>query len=94
MVHGVVLYGLPSAHHVIRLVKPAPITGLELSSERGEGGASARGSGLLGALARATGGTDKPADAYVDIVPANFSSSVVAGGSKVMDLFTKGLTAP
>jgi hypothetical protein len=94
MVHGVVLNGLPSSHNVIRLVKPVAITGLELSSERGAGGSSARGSGLLGALGRAVGGTDAAADAYVDIEPANFSNSVVAGGTKVVDLFAKALTAP
>jgi hypothetical protein len=94
MVHGVVLNGLPSSHNVVRLVKPVAITGLELSSERGEGGASARGSGLLGAIGRATGGTDKAADAYVDIDPANFSNSVVVGGTKVVDLFAKALTTP
>jgi hypothetical protein len=94
MVHGVLLNGLPSSHNVIRLVKPVAITGLELSSERGEGGASARGSGLLGALGRAAGGTNQAADAYVDIEPANFSNSVVVGGTKVVDLFAKALTAP
>jgi hypothetical protein len=94
MVHGVVLNGLPSSHNVITLVKPVPITGLDLSRERGEGGASARGSGLLGAIGRAAGGTDKAADAYVDIDPANFSSNVVVGGTKVLDLFAKALTTP
>lgn len=94
MVHGVVLNGLPSAHNVIRLVKPVAITGLNLSSERGEGGGSARGSGLFGALGRAMGGTDKAADAYVDVDPGNFSTSVAAGGGKVLDLFAKALTTP
>ena len=94
MVHGVLLNGLPSSHNVITLVKPVAITGLELSSERGEGGGSARGSGLLGALGRAAGGTDKAADAYVDIEPANFSAGVVEGGTKVVNLFAKALTAP
>ena len=94
MVHGVVLNGLPSSHNVITLVKAVPITGLELSSEKGEGGASARGSGLLGAIGRAVGGTDQAADAYIDIEPANFSTSVVVGGTKVLDLFAKALTAP
>ena len=36
----------------------------------------------------------KAADAYVDIDPANFSNSVVVGGTKVVDLFAKALTAP
>jgi len=89
-----VLNGLPSAHNVIRLVKPVPITGLQLSSEKGEGGASARGSGLLGAIGRAAGGTDQAADAYIDIDPANFSTSVSDGGALVTELFAWALTTP
>lgn len=94
MVHGVNLSGLPSSKNVITLVKPVPITGLQLSSEKGEGGASARGSGLLGAIGRAAGGTDQAADAYIDIDPANFSACVTEGGNKVMALFAKALTTP
>jgi hypothetical protein len=94
MVHGPNLSGLPSSKNVITLVKPVPIAGLQLSSEKGEGGASARGSGLLGAIGRATGGTDQAADAYIDVDPGNFSTSVTEGGTKVLDLFAKALTTP
>ena len=94
MVHGVVLNGLPSAHNVIRLVKPVAITGLQLSSEKGEGGVSARGSGLLGAIGRAAGGTDQAADAYIDIDAGNFTTSVSEGGAKVTELFARALTSP
>jgi hypothetical protein len=94
MVHGTNLNGLPSQHNVIRLIKPVPITGLQLSSEKGEGGVSARGSGLLGAIGRAVGGTDQAADAYIDVEPANFSSSLSEGGAKVTELFAKALTSP
>lgn len=94
MVHGVNLSGLPSSRNLITLVKPVPITGLQLSSEKGEGGASARGSGLLGAIGRAAGGTDQAADAYIDIDPANFSASVGEGGAKVTELFARALTSP
>ncbi len=94
MVHGLSLNGLPSSKNVITLIKPVAITGLQLTAERGEGGTSARGSGLLGAIARATGGTDQAADAYIDIDPGNFSTCVTEGGTKVLDLFAKALTAP
>jgi hypothetical protein len=94
MVHGLGLSGLPSQKNVLTLVKPVAITGLQLSAESGEGGASARGSGLLGAIGRAAGGTDQAADAYVDIDPGNFSSSATAAGTKVLDLFAKALTTP
>ena len=94
MVHGVNLSGLPSSKNVITLVKPVAITGLQLSAEKGEGGTSARGSGLLGAIGRATGGTDQAADAYIDIDPGNFSTCVTEGGTKVLELFAKALTTP
>lgn len=93
MVHGVNLSGLPSSKNVITLVKPVPIVGLQLSVEKG-GGASARGSGLLGAIGRATGGTDQAADAYMDIDPGSFSIGVTEGGTKVLDVFAKALTSP
>jgi hypothetical protein len=94
MIHGLSLNGQPSSKNVITLVKPVAITGLQLSAEKGEGGASARGSGLLGAIGRAAGGTDQAADAYVDIDPGNFSTSVTEGGTRVLDLFAKALTTP
>jgi hypothetical protein len=93
MVHGVNLSGLPSSRNVLSLVKPVPITGLQLSAEKGDGAGSARGSGLLGAIGRAAGGTDKAADAYLDIDPANFTSRVTDGGTRVLELFAKALTA-
>jgi hypothetical protein len=93
MVHGVNLSGLPSSRNVLSLVKPVPITGLQLSAEKGDGASSARGSGLLGAIGRAAGGTDKAADAYLDIDPANFTNRVTDGGTRVLDLFVKALTA-
>jgi hypothetical protein len=94
MVHGLGLNGLPSQHNILRLVKPVAINGLLLTAEKGEGSMSARGSGLLGAIGRAAGGTDQAADAYVDIDPSNFSASVADGGSRVLDLFAKALTTP
>jgi hypothetical protein len=94
MVHGLGLSGLPSQKNVLTLVKPVAIAGLQLSAEKGEGSMSARGSGLLGAIGRAAGGTDQAADAYVDIDPGNFSTAVTEGGTKVLDLFAKALTTP
>ncbi len=93
MVHGVNLSGLPSSKNVITLVKPVAIVGLQLSAEK-SGSTSARGSGLLGAIGRAAGGTDQAADAYIDVDPGNFSTSVTEGGTKVLDLFAKSLAAP
>ena len=93
MVHGVNLSGLPSSKNVLTLVKPVAITGLQLTAEKGEG-VSARGSGLLGAIGRAAGGTDQAADAYLDIVPANFSSRLTEGGTKVLELFATALAQP
>jgi hypothetical protein len=93
MVHGVNLSGLPSSKNVITLAKSVPITGLQLTSEKGEG-TSARGSGLLGAIGRAAGGTDQGADAYIDVDPANFSTCVVEGGTRVVNLFARALTTP
>jgi hypothetical protein len=93
MVHGLNLSGLPSSKNVITLVKPVPIVGLQLSAEK-SGSTSARGAGLLGAIGRAAGGTDQPADAYIDVDPGNFSASVTEGGTKVLDLFAKALTTP
>jgi len=93
MVHGVNLSGLPSSKNVITLVKPVAIVGLQLSAEK-SGSTSARGSGLLGAIGRAAGGTDQAADAYIDVDPGNFSASVTEGGTKVLDLFARSLTTP
>lgn len=90
MVHGLNLSGLPSSKNVITLAKSVPITGLQLSAENG-GGTSARGSGLLGALGRAAGGTEQGADAYIDVDAANFSSCAVADGTKVVNLFARAL---
>ncbi len=91
-VNGPNLSGLPSSRSLLTLSKPFPVPGLELSGVKGEG-ASARGSGLLGALARGAQGADAPADAYIDIQPPNFTAQVTKSGSQVLGLFVQAMTA-
>ncbi len=79
--------------NLLKLTQPVPIVGLELSGAKGEG-VSSRGSGLLGALGRAAGGSDAGgADAYIDVEPANFSQKVTEGGSQVLKLFVEALVS-
>ena len=92
-VNGVNLSGLPSSRNLFTLTKAVPVRGLELSGVKGEG-TNARGSGLLGALGRAAQGADAPADAYIDIQPANFTAQITQGGLQVLGLFVKAMTAP
>jgi hypothetical protein len=79
--------------NLLRLAKPVPIAGIDFKGAKGEGGASSRGSGLLGAIGRAiSGGDAEGADAYVDIEPASFSNQVGAQGRRVLRLFIESMT--
>jgi hypothetical protein len=76
------------------LSRPVPITGLTLSAAAGEGG-NARGSGLLGALSRAVGGTaDSAADAYLEVDPADFSPRATVEGRRVLRGFIAAMSKP
>jgi hypothetical protein len=92
LVAGADLGGQPSARGLLTLAKAIPVTGLELAASAGEGGNS-RGSGLLGALARAANGTNTTAaDAYLDVEPANFSDRVAGSAGQVLRLFVQAMT--
>lgn len=76
---------------VMALSQPVPIVGLEISGTKGEGG-NARGSGLLGAIARAaTGGDTTAADLYIDVQPANFVERSLTDGKRVVRLMTEAI---
>ncbi len=76
---------------VMQLKQAVPIVGLEIRGVKGEG-VSSRGSGLLGALGRAAGGTEAaPADAYLDIEPANFAARLVEDGRPVIRVFVDAI---
>lgn len=92
LVSGADLSGQPQPRGLLTLAKAIPVTGLELTASAGEGG-NARGSGLLGALARAASGTNTTAaDAYLDVEPANFSARVADGAGQVLRLFVQAMT--
>lgn len=93
IVGGANLSGQPSSRNLLRLRKPVPITGLEISGAKGEDMGS-RGSGPPGATGRAVSGasnTEGLADAFIDITPENFSARPIEDGNRLLGLMVKAL---
>jgi len=85
--------GNPGHLHVVALQQPVPITGLNVSTDVpkfevsaslfGGGKRTARGGGLLGALAGAAGANSEKADFWVSFDAAELQPALVGAGSTV-----------
>lgn len=83
--------GNPGHRHVIGLQKPVPIRGLKVTTDIDQktldetifGVQSARGQGLLGALAGAAGTNQDVADFWVNVEATEFQPALVAAGSMI-----------
>lgn len=93
--------GNPGHRHVIGLQKPVPIAGLKVTTDIDKkslgdtvfGVTSARGQGLLGALAGAAGANKDEADFWVSFEAAELQPSLVAAGSTIFKELAQILSA-
>lgn len=73
------------------LAKPVLIK--DLSAKIEKGGSGSRGSGLLGALGRAVGGSaSMDADAYIDLPAEDFGPKLVSRGREVAHVLVQAMT--
>lgn len=94
--------GNPGHRHVVGLQKPVPIEGLKVSSHIEQktlddtifGVGSARGQGLLGALANAAGANNDAADFWVSVEPAELQPALVQAGSTLFRELAQILARP
>lgn len=94
--------GNPGHRFVLALQKPVTIAGMKVSADPEKvslddtifGKSSARGSGLFGALTRATGATAEEADFWVSVEADTFQPSLLAAGSTIFKDLAQLLSNP